>query len=228
VKGWSIRTERGGLREKGKYKNMERSSYTEIQMQAIEEAYNKEERRGSTVRYWDDVRENDELIPVVKGPLTLGDIEGFASATLPPLAYGALYQYWKKHPAYFYHHPQSNRLEPVSRVNTDDYVAADIGIPAAYDYGCDRICWIGHLVTNWMGDDGFLKKLRVEIRRCNLSGDATFCKGKVNRKYKEGVDHFIDLDVWAEDQHGNVNAVGKATVKLLSREVPGGHDYLHS
>jgi len=44
-------------------------------------------------------------------------------------------------------------------VNTDDYVARELGIHSAYDYGADRITWIGHALTNWMGDDGFLKKL---------------------------------------------------------------------
>ena len=82
-------------------------------------------------------------------------------------------------------------------------------------------------MTNWMGDDGFLKKLYVEIRLPNIIGDATFCKGKVTRKYKDGEDHLVDLDVWAENMRGEITAPGKATVKLLSREVPGGHSYLY-
>jgi hypothetical protein len=112
-------------------------------------------------------------------------------------------------------------------VNIDDYVAAEIGINAAYDYGADRICWIEQLLTNWMGDDAFLKKLHVEIRLPDIIGDATLCKGVITKKYKDGEDHLVDLDCWAENQRGEVTAPGKATIRLFSREVPGGHLYLY-
>jgi hypothetical protein len=215
AKGWSIRAERSALKEKGKYADIKKHHFTEAEMKLIYDTYDK------------DVKEGDLITPVAKGPLNLGDIQGYASGAIPPLAYGALPVYLKKHPAYGFHHPTSNRLEPVSRVNIDDYVAHEIGINAAFDYGADRICWIGHALTNWMGDDGFLTKLNVEIRLPDIIGDATFCKGKVTRKYKDGEDHLVDLDVWAENQRGEITAPGKATVRLFSKEVPGGHSYLY-
>jgi hypothetical protein len=227
AKGWSIRAERSALKEKGKYADIKKHHFTEAEMKLIYDTYDKEEVRGVAIRYWEDVKEGDLITPVAKGPLNLGDIQGYASGAIPPLAYGALPVYLKKHPAYGFHHPTSNRLEPVSRVNIDDYVAHEIGINAAFDYGADRICWIGHALTNWMGDDGFLTKLNVEIRLPDIIGDATFCKGKVTRKYKDGEDHLVDLDVWAENQRGEITAPGKATVRLFSKEVPGGHSYLY-
>jgi len=30
--------------------------------------------------------------------------------------------------------------------------ARAVGVPGAYDYGPERVAWLGHLVTNWMGD----------------------------------------------------------------------------
>jgi hypothetical protein len=227
AKGWSVRAERSALKEKGKYANIKKHHFTEAEMKLIYDTYDKEEVRGVAILYWEDVKEGDLITPVAKGPLNLGDIQGYASGAIPPLAYGALPVYLKKHPAYGFHHPTSNRLEPVSRVNIDDYVAHEIGINASFDYGADRICWIGHTLTNWMGDDGFLTKLNVEIRLPDIIGDATFCKGKVTRKYKNGEDHLVDLDVWAENQRGEITAPGKATVRLFSKEVPGGHSYLY-
>jgi hypothetical protein len=227
AKGWSIRAERSALKEKGKYANVKKHRFTEPEMKAIYDAYDKEEALGVKIRYWDDVKVGDILTPVAKGPLNLGDIQGYASGAIPPLAYSELPRYLKKLPAFGFHHPTSNRLEPVSRVNTDDYVAAEIGINAAYDYGADRICWIEQLLTNWMGDDAFLKKLYVEIRLPDIIGDATLCKGKITKKYKDGEDHLVDLDCWAENQRGEITAPGKATIRLFSREVPGGHLYLY-
>ena len=37
---------------------------------------------------------------------------------------------------------------------------ARVGVPGAYDYGPERVAWLGHLVTNWMGDAGFLRRLQ--------------------------------------------------------------------
>jgi len=42
-------------------------------------------------------------------------------------------------------------------VHMEDSRAQTIGIPGAYDYGCQRISWLDNVVTNWMGDDGFIK-----------------------------------------------------------------------
>jgi acyl dehydratase len=227
AKGWDIRAERSALKEMGKYAGIQRHRFTEEQMQVVDETYDKEEIRGMNIRYWDDVNVGDTIIPVAKGPLNLGDMQGYASACMQSLAYGQLVNYLRKHPAYGFQHPTSNRMEPVSRVNQDDYVAKEIGIHSAYDFGSERISWISHALTNWMGDDGFLKKLHVEIRLPNIIGDATYCKGKIVKKYKEGEDHLVDLEAWAENMRGEITAPGRATIKLLSKEVPGGHTFLY-
>ena len=36
------------------------------------------------------------ITPVAKGPLNLGDIQGYASGAIPPLAYGELIRYLKQ------------------------------------------------------------------------------------------------------------------------------------
>ena len=57
--------------------------------------------------------------------------------------------------------------------------------PGAYDFGPQRISWAGTLIENWMGDDGFLKRLRGELRGFNLRGDTTWLRGTVTRTYIE-------------------------------------------
>ena len=38
--------------------------------------------------------------------------------------------------------------------------AHEIGMPGAYDQGWQRISWAGHLLTNWCGDRGFVRRAR--------------------------------------------------------------------
>ncbi len=99
-----------------------------------------------------------------------------------------------------------------------DSVAEAVGVPGAYDYGPQRVSWMGTLMTNWMGDDAFLKRLRVECRRFNVYGDTQWCKGKVTRKYSHNGIPLVDVEIWAENQRGEVTAPGMATVMLPSRD----------
>ena len=93
-----------------------------------------------------------------------------------------------------------------------------MGVPGAYDYGPQRVSWMGTLVTNWMGDDAFLKRLRVECRRFNVYGDTQYLKGKVIGKHIDNGSPLVDLEIWAENQRGQVTAPGQATVMLPSRD----------
>ena len=107
--------------------------------------------------------------------------------------------------------------EPPERVHWDDDLARQVGVPAAYDYGPERVSWLGHLITDWMGDDGFLRDLYVEVRRHNIAGDLTHCLGVVTGKRAESGRHLVDCDIRAENQRGEVTAKGRATVELPTR-----------
>jgi len=92
-------------------------------------------------------------------------------------------------------------------------------VPGTYDYGPQRSSWMCTLITNWMGDAGFLKRVRTEMRRFNIVGDTTFCKGKVTRKYVKDKTALVDFEIAAENQRGEVTTPGIATVALPSRDV---------
>jgi hypothetical protein len=71
-----------------------------------------------------------------------------------------------------------------------------------------------------MGDAGVLKRVRTELRLYNTMGDTTWCKGKVAKKYVKDGYALVDLEIWAENQRGEVTAPnGSATVVLPSRDV---------
>ncbi len=71
------------------------------------------------------------------------------------------------------------------RVHWEDDLATLVGTPAAYDYGPERCSWMSHHLTNWMGDAGFLRQLKVEIRRHNPVGDTLYIDGEVTRTFDE-------------------------------------------
>ena len=73
------------------------------------------------------------------------------------------------------------------------------------------------VITDWMGDEGFLRKLRFEMRRQQRPGDTMACKGRVVAKYEQESDGWIDLDVWAENEREGVTTPGSATVILPRR-----------
>ncbi len=99
-------------------------------------------------------------------------------------AHGCWYDFVKKHPNGGIPNRQGIP-EPPERAHWDDNFARSVGVPAAYDYGPERIAWLGTLITSWMGDDGFLRKLYVEVRRFNLAGDTTRCTGQVTDRQRD-------------------------------------------
>jgi hypothetical protein len=66
-----------------------------------------------------------------------------------------------------------------------------------------------------MGDAGQLTRLAVQVRRHNLIGDTTWCRGRVR-----GVDHAgaeVTLDLEAVNQRDETIARGEAVVALPQR-----------
>jgi len=51
----------------------------------------------------------------------------------------------------------------------------------------------------------------------NVYGDATWCRGRVTRRYRDDGLHLVDLAVWCDNQRGQETARGQATVALPNR-----------
>jgi len=66
----------------------------------------------------------------------------------------------------------------------------------------------------WVGDDGFMRALDVKLRRPNIFGDVSWCRGRVVGKRKEDGVHLIDLEVHVENQLGETTAIGTAVAEL--------------
>ena len=216
---WGMRMERTKAKEKGKYDKLEMKPYTAEQIQDIANRMANESLRGAEPLYFEDVEVGAFVSEIVRGPYTATVAVAFEQAWggLFVWAHGYWYDYLKRHPAAAvlngYGIP-----EPPEAVHWDTMLAKSVGVPEAYDYGPERISWLSVMLTNWIGDQGFLEELYCEIRRFNLIGDTTYCRGRITGKEEmpDGRGR-VKLVIEAVDQRDQITAKGWAAVLLPRR-----------
>ncbi|MCU0273069.1 MAG: hypothetical protein MUE34_07555 [Acidimicrobiales bacterium] len=218
-----IRAEREKAEARGKYKDVELRPYTAEELAAIDEVYahERERRRGAEPRWWEDVEIGDAVGPIVKGPLRVTDMvvwhtgQGMGLYGVKALRLG--YDQRMRQPRFF--RPDDLNIPDVQqRVHWDQEWARRAGNPSIYDYGRMRETWLIHLCTDWMGDDAWLWRISSEFRKFNYVGDTHWMKGTVVGKELEEGHPVVHLEVWGENQRGEITTPGSATVILPSRE----------
>jgi acyl dehydratase len=219
-RGTWINAERHTSRKRAKEK-WSPQPYTDEQIAEIDAAYAAEVRRGGVPRYFEDVAVGDVVDPKVKGPLTTTDVVvwhlGWGMQLTPPGAFGIAARVRAKAPG-LYPRNALNIPDTVQRLHWDPVRAQELGLPTSYDYGGMRETWLAHLVTDWMGDEGWLWKLRVEHRKFNYTGDTTWVRGEVNEKKVTEYGNEVHLALWCENQRGEITSPATAVVLLPSRD----------
>jgi acyl dehydratase len=219
---WCFRTERDHAREQGtKYSEVRSRAprrYTEEELREAYKLYAQEEVRGAVPRYWEDVKEGEDLPTLFKGPMTVTGFIAFAQG------WGGLYiranklawQLIDAHPGVGI----KNRFgipDVPERVHWEEDFALEVGAPGAYDYGPERKSWLTHHLTNWMGDDGFLRRSHCKIRRHNPEGDMLFITGKVARKFEQDGRFLVEIEQEGRNQDNELSVIGTGVVELPSR-----------
>jgi len=217
---WCVRAGRKTSKEKGKYADISSATYTQEELERIYADYDAEQILGAKPRYWEDVKLGDRLTPVVKGPLSRRDIYAWLIGAGSPFmrAHSLALTFLRHHPGTDMIDSKTGIADVPELVHMEDSRAQTIGLPGAYDYGCQRISWLGNLLTNWMGDEGFIRKLRAELRRFNVVGDTTWLEGKIIKKYVESTEHLIDIECYGQNQRGEITIPGTATIRLPVRD----------
>jgi acyl dehydratase len=216
---WCFRTDRDIAREQGTKYTAEKAKpprrYSDAELAAHFQLYADEEVRGARPRRWADVREGQRLPTMAKGPMTVTGFIAYAQG------WGGLYirankLAWKQ----VQRHPGlgiKNRFgipDCPERVHWEQALATMVGAPGAYDYGPERCSWLTHHLTNWMGDDGVLRRAECKIRRHNPEGDLLRIDGTVARKFVEGGRHLVEITQEARNQDGELSVVGSGIVEL--------------
>jgi len=214
-----INAERHGSKKSGKLAGVQRQHWTAEELAEVELAYEQEERRGAEPRWFEDVDVGEELPALMKGPLTVVDIIsmhmgwGWGGYGVGPLKYA--HKLRQRMPAFF--EPDEFGVpDVVQRLHWDATRAEALGIPAPYDYGQMRASWISHMLTNWIGDDGWLVEMDLQMRGFNYHGDVHRCTAAVTSKTNDP-EGGTTVDVVATNQRGEATTKGTAKVLLPSK-----------
>lgn len=216
-------TTESGLR----YERRQEHRYTDEQLADIERQALSEQRRGAGPRFWEDVSVGEETPAVVKGPINQFTMTAYYAGCVGSPGYKACeiawkYRKWAREaperlpdqydPSYF-----AEYMSP-SMGHQSATVAREIGMPGAYDNGPQRVGWAANMLTNWCGDDGFVRALDLQLREAEIFGDTVWFRGRVaGLRESEAGDGLVDVDVWSENQLGQSTARGTAVVELPRR-----------
>ena len=99
----------------------------------------------------------------------------------------------------------------------DKDFAQKLGFKTVLVHGRLKAAFLGQLMTDWIGDEGFLKKLTCQYRGNDFPGDDIIVKGKVTNKYIKDSEHYVECEIWTENPQGERTTPGTATVVLPSR-----------
>ncbi len=139
--------------------------------------------------YWEDVQEGQE-VPPYSQKVGYMELNRFAGA--------------------------NNELVPIHM--DADYAKNVANLPDVIIMGNLKLAYIANALTDWAGDDGWIQKLYVEYRKMDLVNTTLTAKAKVTKKYKEDGKHLVDLEVWVENEDGQVTTPGSAVMSLPSRD----------
>lgn len=194
--------------------------YTAAEIEDIEKQVLAEPRTGDKPLYWEDVEIGSDIPPVIRGPLSIIDVMAWYSGQQGAQPYGGVHgdaiRYRQRHADYHVNKATGTK-EAAGRGHLEATTGRDVGMGGAYDIGPQRISWAQHMLTNWIGDHGFLHKLNVSVRRPNMVGDTLWWHAKVKAREVRDSHCMVDLDLEAINQVGAQSALGTATVVLPSR-----------
>ena len=87
-----------------------------------------EEIRGSNPRWWEDVQVGDALKPVVKGPMSHGDITAFVAGCIGGISHGIQLREMQRHPSWGFTDPNTGAQEAIIRVHDIQEAAESAGL----------------------------------------------------------------------------------------------------
>ena len=104
------------------------------------------------------------------------------------------------------------------QIHYDLEFARSNGLPNVILHGALKNAFLGHLMTDWIGESGTLRKLSAQYRGMDVPGSPIYAKGVVTKKHVESGDHLVECDIWLENADGDRTTPGSAVASLPSRD----------
>lgn len=202
------------------YGGIKRPRYSRADLAEIYQSYEDEfagkYRRGDDPRYWEDTQEGDNIHSLIFGPLGDADSQyifrtghgrSFALkwATIKHVLDRAVVD------------PETGEYMYFLEQYFSDRMAREVGFPHAVGVAMQNEVCVVHAITNWMGDDGFIRKFDLRHEGMNFQGDVSRVNGTVKRKYTDKNKHLVDIEAQSECQDGRLLIKGVVTVQLPSK-----------
>jgi hypothetical protein len=88
-----------------------------------------------------------------------------------------------------------------------------------YDIGPVRQFHVSNYLTNFVGDEAWIHRIRFEFRRFNYIGDVTWLNGEICEvRNDEKLGPLMEVSLRGTNQRGSDNIRADATVLLPSRQ----------
>ena len=209
---------------KSPYKGTDRGrrKLTDEERDAIYEGYDKEERRGNNTLYWEDVQVGDKSEPLVVGPISTYDtVATYTAVAGHAVGFAVQWDRIKLNTDYAWLDPEVNAWKCGGECHLHDGHGHVINYSKdglAFAFKCTLYGIRSHAMTNWMGDDAFLRKMEHHVQDIVFLGEVVKTEICVINKYKKDDEHLVDVDVISENIDGDLLFDGKATVRLVSKE----------
>lgn len=98
------------------------------------------------------------------------------------------------------------------QIHYDKDFAVGTGLSDIIVHGALKNAFLGQLVHDWVGRNGKIQKYGCSYRGMDYPNQDITAKGIVRRKYEEGGQKLVDLEIWTEQANGNKTTPGTATV----------------
>ncbi len=135
--------------------------------------------------YFESIRVGDELPVLAKAPLDRVQLARYAGA--------------------------SGDFNPV---HVDEVYARNLGLPSVHAPGMLVMGFLGQLLTDW-ARGAQLRRYAVKFVKMVWPQDTVVCKGRVTDRWGENGRYFAELDLWAENQRGELVLKGQSQIQVF-------------
>ena len=181
--------------------------------------------RGDVPLYWSEVEVGDKLPTLVKGPLYYTEISSWKVAEAKPTALSVgivAHRQIMERPGRIAVNPSNDwPYMDIEQAFGDLLAVKALGFKMPVSKGLMRFALAGQVVTNWMGDLGFLRRMSLDLPNHFLYEDTMWLSGEVTSKFNEQVGETeysaVEVKLSGHNQLGQTLVDGTAVVYLPER-----------